>query len=304
MVDSIADEVPPGPVAVAAYIQVFRLTTPPPAEGTEHFVRIGNTKVTFLRELTFSRAEPVILTEPGVAGLTMGVKTYEFPPAHYAVLEYEFVSFPDQDGRTTAKIRLSHVHTYLELLLPAVQAELKFEGLVTAPGVASTDFDGPKSLRAAPAIPVERLGEEAMRAIDLVDAAPDARRGKVALACRWFQRGMQADNPTDKVVYFCIALEVLLGQGDIVRKLRDHLAQAIPSTAPQDISTRLQLGQIYGLRSDVVHNGLVFLTAAETFAKTRLLHKAEAVTRAALLIEAGLPLGDVLARWLQEDAAP
>lgn len=235
--------------------------------------------------------------------MTMGVRRYEFPPAHYIVLQHLFDNSPSRDERIDARLRLFQLHTYLELLLPAVQAELLFDDYMTGPNVFLFEPDGPLTLRAAPAISVEKVGEEVLRADAMVNSAPDSRRGRVALACRWFLRGMQENNPTDKIVYFCIALEVLFEYGNFVAKLRDALTAAIPGTTQEQVSTALDLGRIYGMRGDVVHKGVAYLSESEFFAKSTLLEKAEAVTRAALLLEAGLPLGDTLTNWLPTSAA-
>lgn len=89
-------------------------------------------------------------------------------------------------------------------------------------------------------------------------AAP--HRDHLLLALRWYWKATQQRRDVDKYIALWIALEILVTNGrgnNVVNLARDFLQRSLLSHFDKGvIKQKLKLGGLYGLRRDIVHNGL------------------------------------------------
>lgn len=89
-------------------------------------------------------------------------------------------------------------------------------------------------------------------------AAPE--RDRLLLSLRWYWKAVQERRDVDKYIALWIALEVLVTKGkenNVVDLTRDFLQRGLlPQFDKGVVKQRLKIGALYGLRKDIVHNGL------------------------------------------------
>ncbi len=81
-------------------------------------------------------------------------------------------------------------------------------------------------------------------------------RGKLEIALRWYQKGMDTDQPVDQLLYFWVALESLTMTTTDIKEISKGLKYIFPFTDEKLIKEKLKIGRIFGCRSDIVHNGI------------------------------------------------
>lgn len=81
-------------------------------------------------------------------------------------------------------------------------------------------------------------------------------RSKLEIALRWYQRGLDSDQPIDQLLYFWVALEALTMTTTDIKEIPKALKYILTSTGEKVIKEKLRIGRIYGCRCDIVHNGL------------------------------------------------
>lgn len=280
------------------YIQVYRLTTPPNDTNVEF--TIGTINFGFYKEFEFSRAEPVKFTQPGMAAFMLQTKRYSFGPGHFLVIGVCMPSGTGPSVHPEASAVLSMIHTFLELVQPAAQDELLFDGFLPEPGYAEFSPPGPATYRASGAN-VESVSKSIREVMDVLAKVDAATRTRLQIASAWFMRGGQTVNAVDRVLYYCVAIEVLFGGGkNIVGRVHRTLAAHYPQMDAAQFAAKIQFGPVYNLRSKVVHDGLTSLSGPDWIAAWELLRKAELIARASLYHFSGLPLGSVLDGCLVE----
>jgi hypothetical protein len=76
----------------------------------------------------------------------------------------------------------------------------------------------------------------------------------VSTAARWYLRGAQLGPTPDAIVYFWVAIEGLVpdAQG---KQVVNHVKEALDSAGFDQTALPATVGQLYGLRADIVHKG-------------------------------------------------
>lgn len=87
-----------------------------------------------------------------------------------------------------------------------------------------------------------------------IDALPKQQKRKVRLSLRWHLKGIQSDN-LDSFLSLWVALETLIMNSTNIIEINNALAAAY-GISSQEARKEFGVGKIYGLRSDIVHNGL------------------------------------------------
>jgi hypothetical protein len=112
-------------------------------------------------------------------------------------------------------------------------------------------------------------------------AAPD--RERLLLALRWYWKADQERRDVDKYIALWIALEILVTKGEeskVVDLTRDFLQSSLLSQFDKGvIKQKLKLGGLYGLRRDIVHNGLNRLPEEKADYLNRLQEIVEEIIR-------------------------
>jgi len=112
-------------------------------------------------------------------------------------------------------------------------------------------------------------------------AAPG--RDPLLLALRWYWKAVQEKRDVDKYIAFWIALEILVTKGEegkIVNLTRDFLQSSLLSQFDKGvIKQKLWIGGLYGLRRDIVHNGLNRLPEEKSDYLDRLQEIVEEIIR-------------------------
>jgi len=87
---------------------------------------------------------------------------------------------------------------------------------------------------------------------------PPEGRNRIELALRWYHRGLTENVPDDKFLFFWVAFEVLTMPGSTnTDQAGDYLRKELfPDLERYLILNKLRIGEFFGCRADIVHNGL------------------------------------------------
>lgn len=124
---------------------------------------------------------------------------------------------------------------------------------------------------------------------------PQEARNRIELALRWYHRGLAEKFPNDKFLLFWISLEILAmtDTTDIERAAEYIRTKLFPQLSTTEIKERLQLGPLFGCRSDIVHKGL----AAMEHWDDRRIQLVRNLVRELLRADVGLPYAGGLAAY-------
>jgi len=120
------------------------------------------------------------------------------------------------------------------------------------------------SVRIESNFPIERYDvtriNELKDALSSLENLAAAERDRLLLALRWHWKAMQERPDVDKYIALWIALEILVTKGEegkVVNLARDFLQTSLlPQFDKGVVKQELKIGELYGLRKDIVHNGL------------------------------------------------
>src|ERR1041385_5956863 len=83
----------------------------------------------------------------------------------------------------------------------------------------------------------------------------ESKRNRTLLSLRWFEQAL-FDSGIDAFLKFWIAVETIAMPDTDIRPLNESLAKAYGETI-QNIQDRFRIGRLFGLRSKIVHEGLI-----------------------------------------------
>lgn len=181
-----------------------------------------------------------------------------FEGSTYLTLNY--VSDSPENALTIGKDKFEVVLAYIELALGerAVYRKL-YEQTVDLQKNALTHTSdvmlNPASLEPA-TIEDEQLHSASNRWAQLM-AAPEAKQQRVAMALRWYQRGLLEETPDDRFLFFWICFEVLaMPDTTSLDTGIDNIISALTLEKNRDnVKAKFHLGEMFGYRNDIVHHG-------------------------------------------------
>lgn len=104
---------------------------------------------------------------------------------------------------------------------------------------------------------VDSALEEAASRWDEFAAMEVKCRNRLALALRWYQRSLLQKNADDRFLSLWVAFEVIAmrGASDLDSGIDFVKAKLAPDLSREMIKTRLLLGELFGCRGSIVHDG-------------------------------------------------
>ena len=248
----------------------------------------------------FSFTIPVVRHTPPVAGLTPAQRHVKLAPDSYVVIRIR-VDAPDPtSARTTAALRAAEAACVFDLRYPGLLAEKVYEGTVDEPGRFIFMGEGPLRISARPDEDPEDVAQKIAAEFASVGKLSQQDRNRFQLAARWFRRGQEAVNPVDKLLFFWTVLEIYPANGrlkvanTVSRFLRDQLYKDLGG------EEKTKIGQIEGLRGDIVHQGQAFVPPRKEKEFSDHLERLETVAATCLRILAGMPPGEDLDKYVRE----
>lgn len=220
---------------------------------------------------------------------------------------YLLVTVPLDSGNSgevsyaSASLQVAEVAARLGLLYPGLVAEQRFEGVLAAPNQML--YLPPSGLepRGPGEIDPEQVRREfADMEADMARLAPD-ERARFRFACRWYVRGMAADNLVDRLLYWYFSLEVHPAHGTsaVARVVGDYLHHRVyPNLSAQVVKQRLGVGAIAARRNAVVHDGLAFVRWQDEPPFAADVRRLGAVVQVCLRLLVGVPHGGLLDEWV------
>lgn len=151
----------------------------------------------------------------------------------------------------------------------------------------------PKYTRVTPSVrvernfPVERYGITRVKALEdalrRLESLPAPERDPLLLALRWYWKAVQERQDVDKYIALWIALEMLVTNEkakNVVNLTRDFLQRnLLPQFDKGVVKQRLEIGELYDLRRDIVHYGLNELPEEKADCLDRLQEIVEEIIR-------------------------
>lgn len=236
--------------------------------------------------------------------MNMRRRPIEVPPASYLVVEVAPDFGPSVPGdpfafREYAMRQVAEIGSLAELRYPGLLLSRTHEGIVSTAGWHMWLPAGPLAFSEVK----ERDSASVATSLHSLFAGTatlsEDVRGRFQLAARWFLRGLFARDPFDRLIYWWTVLEVHPAQGtsNVPRETATYLSSRL-SVAPDHVKSRLSLGRLHGLRSDVVHDGRAFVSSEELCTLQPHLDRLGATVRTCLRMLAGLEPGDALDPYL------
>lgn len=186
--------------------------------------------------------------------------TLEFKGSTYLVLNY--VAPTEEEAKKEGKLKFEVVLPYIEVVLGerfvfkqiyeqtidiSKRLPVWVSGAELNPGYFETHNLKDEDLQVA-------LGQW-----DKLLLQPTTGRNRVELALRWYHRGLTENVPDDKFLFFWVAFEVLTMPGTTnLDSAGDYLRDKLfPDLERHVILDKLKIGELFGCRADIVHNGLL-----------------------------------------------
>ena len=252
----------------------------------------------------FSFTIPVVRHTPPVAGLTPAQRHVKLAPDSYVVIRIR-VDAPDPtSARTTAALRAAEAACVFDLRYPGLLAEKVYEGTVDEPGRFIFMGEGPLRISARPDEDPEDVAQKIAAEFASVGKLSQQDRNRFQLAARWFRRGQEAVNPVDRLLFFWTVVEIYPAKGQRnVSKAASNLLRAklYQDLSDQQVKEKTKIGQIEGLRGDIVHQGKAFVQPQEEEEILDYVDRLETIAATCLRILAGMPPGDDLDKYVRGD---
>lgn len=94
-----------------------------------------------------------------------------------------------------------------------------------------------------------------------INNLPKSDQNRVHLSLNWYEMAIREETVTDAYLKYWLALEILAMPNTDIRPLNETLARAYSSCGTKEeyekVKSKFKVGMLYGLRSDIVHNGKI-----------------------------------------------
>lgn len=228
--------------------------------------------------------------------------THQLPRGNYLSLQSNLSSDAGSGAVLAAKVRHAGLAATLELQWPGIIERCVWENVLQTPDVFHLAKEGPlrfcAPIQASAAEIQDRYLDDRRRA----DALPSETQARFELASRWYMRGVDAESPVDRFLCFFIALEVFpsLKRTDVVRAVTELVQREVaPGIDYATVKERIGIGQIVGIRGDIVHLGLAVVDVTRNADFALRLQQLEAIARVCMRILVGMPPGPALEQYLK-----
>jgi hypothetical protein len=254
--------------------------------------------------IQFSFTVPVSHYAPPAAGMTWAKQHRELPRGSYVLIQIEVDGMDLASARSMAALRVAEAACVFDLCYSGLIPEKLYEGPVDEPGTFLSVQEGSSRLTARPDEDPEDVAERIAGDFASLGALSQEDRGRFRLAARWFRRGQDAINPVDRLLFFWTVVEIYPSMGklkvanEVSNLLRAKLYQNLSS---QQLKEKTKIGQIEGLRGDIVHQGIAFVQPQEEEKILDYVDRLETIAATCLRILAGMAPGDDLDKYVKEN---
>ena len=191
----------------------------------------------------------------------------------------------------------------LETRWPGLLHELVFAGLIVIDGGPIAMMgEGPIRLTVRKGPQPHELQGETSALVGVLQRSSADERERLALASRWLTKAAVTTNRIDKLIALWTVLEVFAGGTDVstrsARLIHERAYQDVP---PQEVKDRLMLGRAEGLRGDIVHKGIAFVSSSEFETRvSAILERLEPAAGLCVRLLGGVTPTDATDRFLRD----
>lgn len=182
-----------------------------------------------------------------------------FKPGSYLLIHQYLPSNPDPSDAPRASIRADSIAALFETRFQGIVITRAFEGVIDPPNAWVWHPMHPMTMTARPATSPEEVATSIGQDLGKIEALDPEERARFQLAARWFLRGVQADDPLDRFLYWWTVLELYMGGTKVITKIKKDLRfrQLCPDVKQSEFAARL--GQLDKLRNSIVHDGVAIV---------------------------------------------
>ncbi len=295
------------PTMRVTYRAVFRANIDVPTSPHEFAREADLVGVLDKGPVEFSFTVPIIFQKPPAAGMTLASRSVRLPEDSYVIFDLECSGALMRESSVEASLRIGEWVSLFDIRYPGILSNKLFEGFIEAPGSVVFMPPGPLRLTAQPELSHLQVTREVVEDMTRLTEQPSGMRERFRLAARWFRRGLDTLDSIDKYLSWWTVLEIYPGEGDtdVVGKTRDLLHQRVyPELTPEEVKTRTLIGQLAGLRGDIIHQGKAFVSDTELDEFSDKLDRLEAIAKTCIRILAGQQPGDDLDKWVRDRSEP
>jgi len=283
------------------YVAIYRLNLPPPSE-TLVVLKDRDFRITLQPgPFRFTHTIQHLNFEPPSTWTSYEDREVQMPKGSYAVIQV-LMDFASDMERERIGLLVAEAASLIELRCSGTLGYKAFEGVVNTQNTRAWWPEGPIKLIARPAESSEEVAKNLENVFVRVKGIDSRERSRLQLAARWFRRGHEASNEIDKFLFLWTALEVYPGKGntDIVKNVSEVVAALAGSAVTvQEVKAQLEIGRLYGKRSEIVHKGQAFVEEERREAFEKQLEKLHSIVVACLRSLAGIDIGHDLLRFLK-----
>jgi len=287
-------------------VSIYRVNCPPPdAEVT--LIDRDLLKVKFLNggiNLSTSKMKTTF-TEDGTAS-EMISRDHSIESDNYLIIENWF-EVPAEDipyeYRVEAEMESNKIASTVEISERSLISEKVFENVVNTKGRQVAMPKSPTKVTSRPFLKPEDFSQEVKSALEKLESLSGEEEERFRLSSRWFQKGMNEESMVDRFMSWYISLEVYPSKDStsVKENVRDFLVREVFSNrSPGEVTSKLSLGRITGLRAEIVHNGLSEISKGDPDNPGEFLEIVECIVRVSLKNQLGIGYDGELNEWMEE----